>query len=586
MPVPCCNARAIPDWPARGRSLYSRVVSELSAIAQAAPPSGSAGSTSGSQTREENRAFMQRRVAAFGLMMTLLYGLFLVYRIVSVLVDEHEPPPTSLPWQALAFASFGVVWLVCRGRPRSLRVVQVTEELGVVVGAVATMVMGFYIPYPVRPDFIVLLSLTYILIARSILVPSTARVTLVLGGVIGIGVVISSYFLHLRGHDPTIYNASAHHFLRVPADDVAPHMTVVAGLIWGSSLAIAAATSKVIYGLREEVRDARRLGQYTLLEKLGEGGMGAVYRASHAMLRRPTAVKLLPPERLGSDSVARFEREVQLTARLTHPNTIRVFDYGRTPDGVFYYAMEYLDGASLADVVAEDGPMAPARVIHVLDQVASALTEAHSVGLIHRDIKPANIFLIEQGGIPDVAKVLDFGLVKQVSAPGGADPTLPALSRADSFAGTPLYMAPEAISTPDQVDARTDLYSLGAVGYFLLTGVEVFTGRSIMEVCSHHLRTPPVPPSQRLGRSVPADLEKLILACLEKDPAARPADARALRVALRACRDASGWSEEDARRWDEQHGEAMRTRQRRASVGGAATIEVDLDLRTPEGGRG
>jgi serine/threonine-protein kinase len=383
-----------------------------------------------------------------------------------------------------------------------------------------------------------------------------------------------------------MYAGTEFGFLRVPAATVALRMTGVAALIWGSSLAIAAATSKVIYGLREEVRDARRLGQYTLLEKLGEGGMGAVYRASHAMLRRPTAVKLLRPERLGAESLARFEREVQLTARLTHPNTIRVFDYGRTPDGVFYYAMEYLDGASLGDVVAESGPMPPARVIFVLDQVAGALTEAHRVGLIHRDIKPANIFLIEQGGDPDVAKVLDFGLVKQVSAPGADDATQPALSRVDSLTGTPLYMAPEAIATPDAVDARTDLYALGAVGYFLLTGSDVFTGRSVMEVCSHHLRTEPEPPSARLGAPVPADLEALILACLEKNPAARPADARALRAALRACRDAHAWSEEDARRWYDKHAEPLRVRQRRASVGGEATIEVDLGRRTPEGPTG
>ncbi len=526
---------------------------------------------------------MQRRVAAFGLLMTLLYGVFLVYRIIAVLTGEHDdPPPRALPWQGVAFTSFAAVWLLCRGRPRSLRFVQLIEEAGVLVGCVATMVMGFHIPYPVRPDFIVLLSLTYVLIARSILVPSTARVTLTLGGVIGVALLIAFYFLHLRGHDPAMYSPAAFAFLRVPAETVARNMTGVAALIWGSSLAIAAATSKVIYGLREEVRDARRLGQYTLIEKLGEGGMGAVYRASHAMLRRPTAVKLLRPERLGSESVARFEREVQLTARLTHPNTIRVFDYGRTPDGVFYYAMEYLDGASLADVVAESGPMPPARVIHVLDQVAAALTEAHRVGLIHRDIKPANIFLIEQGGVPDAAKVLDFGLVKQVGAPRGDDATLPAVSRVDSFTGTPLYMAPEAIATPDAVDARTDLYSLGAVGYFLLTGVEVFTGRSVMEVCSHHLRSRPVPPSDRLGAPVPADLEALILACLEKEPAARPADARALRGALRACRDAHAWSEDDARRWYDQHGEPLRVRQRRASVGGDATIEVDLELRTPD----
>ncbi len=323
---------------------------------------------------------------------------------------------------------------------------------------------------------------------------------------------------------------------------------------------IATAASRLIRGFSDE-HDARRLGQYTLTEKLGEGGMGVVYLARHAMLRRPTAIKLLQPDRSGAASLARFEREVQLTARLTHPNTIRVFDYGRTPDGIFYYAMEYLDGASLADVIAESGPMPPGRVIHILDQAAGALAEAHRIGLIHRDMKPANIFLTEQGGVPDVAKVLDFGLVKQVGAIDAHESTLPALSLADSITGTPLYMAPESISTPDKVDGRTDLYALGAIGYFLLTGRHVFTGRTALELCGHHLLTEPTPPSVRLGARLPANLEALILSCLAKDPAKRPADARALQTALRACRDAGAWSEEDARAWFDAHAQSLRVRQ-------------------------
>jgi serine/threonine-protein kinase len=323
---------------------------------------------------------------------------------------------------------------------------------------------------------------------------------------------------------------------------------------------LATTTSWVSGGVRKERRDAWRLGPYTLTEKLGEGGMGVVYLARHAMLRRPAAIKLLRPDRPGTASLARFEREVQLTARLTHPNTIRIFDYGRTPDGIFYYAMEYLDGASLADVIDASGPMPPGRVIHILEQAAGALAEAHRVGLIHRDIKPANIFLTEQGGVPDVAKVLDFGLVKQVGAADAHESTLPRISLADSITGTPLYMAPESITTPDKVDARTDLYALGAVGYFLLTGRHVFTGRTALEVCGHHLLSEPTPPSVRLGARVPADLEALILSCLAKDPADRPADARALQTALRACRDAGAWSEEDARAWLEAHTQSLRAR--------------------------
>jgi serine/threonine-protein kinase len=306
--------------------------------------------------------------------------------------------------------------------------------------------------------------------------------------------------------------------------------------------------------------------------------MGVVYRAQHAMLRRPTAIKLLAPERIGPSAVARFEREVQLTARLTHPNTIRVFDYGRTADGIFYYAMEYLEGANLADVVAAAGPAPAARVIHILEQTAGALAEAHQIGLIHRDIKPANIFLTEQGGVPDVPKVLDFGLVKQL---GPSDDGRDDVTRENSVTGTPLYMAPEALTAPDTVDARADLYALGAVGYFLVTGQDVFTGSTSIEIFGKHLHTAPVPPSERLGKTVPPDLEQLIMSCLEKEPTRRPESARVLQRGLKACRDAGSWSDEDARRWMDGHSTALRARQRRFERGSADTVAVDVARRSP-----
>ena len=197
------------------------------------------------------------------------------------------------------------------------------------------------------------------------------------------------------------------------------------------------------------------MGQYTLLEKIGEGGMGAVYRANHAMLRRPTAVKLLPPERAGAERVQRFEREVQLTSQLTHPNTISIFDYGRTPDGVFYYAMEYLEGVTLEQLVSIDGPQPAGRVIHVMRQVAASLSEAHGIGLVHRDIKPSNVILVaERGGAHDVAKVVDFGLVKEMEEDAG-------LTREGRLAGTPHYLAPEVITSSRDVVPQSDLYALG-----------------------------------------------------------------------------------------------------------------------------
>jgi serine/threonine-protein kinase len=311
------------------------------------------------------------------------------------------------------------------------------------------------------------------------------------------------------------------------------------------SIAIATVGSRVIFGLRVEAARVRRLGQYTLEEKIGAGGMGVVYRASHAMLRRPTAIKLLPPERAGEANLARFEREVQMTAQLSHPNTVAIYDYGRTPEGVFYYAMEYLDGINLEDLVRLQGAVAPGRTIAILEQVCGALAEAHDRGLVHRDIKPANIILTERGGEPDVAKVVDFGLVKPL-APDSLQVTMMGSS---VLTGTPLYMSPEAMTSADAGDPRSDLYALGAVGYFLLTGQPVFEGSSVAEIIGHHLHTEPPAPSRRSSNAIPAELDALILKCLRKRADDRPPDARTLRDDLRRCRVAQPWTAAEATAW-------------------------------------
>jgi serine/threonine protein kinase len=265
------------------------------------------------------------------------------------------------------------------------------------------------------------------------------------------------------------------------------------------------------------------------------------------MLRRPAAIKLLLKDRASEADLVRFEREVQLTSRLVHPNTISIFDYGRTAEGVFYYVMEYLDGLDLQSLVDQYGPVEPARAIHLLAQISGALAEAHALGLIHRDIKPANIVLTERPDEPDVVKVVDFGLVKRF---GG---NLVASAAGDAIVGTPLYMAPEAISRPDTVDGRSDLYAVGAVAYFLLTGRQVFEAATVLEVCSKHLLEAPVPPSQRLGKALPADLEAIVLGCLAKDRDARPVSAAALRTALLACADAAHIDLPAAREWWQAH---------------------------------
>jgi len=248
------------------------------------------------------------------------------------------------------------------------------------------------------------------------------------------------------------------------------------------------------------------------------------------------------PERVGPESILRFEREVRLTARLTHPNTVAVYDYGRTPDGVFYYAMEYLDGLSLEQLVKRYGPQPAGRVIHVLLQATGALAEAHGLGLIHRDVKPGNILFCERGGAPDAVKIVDFGLVKDL-APG----TSPALTHSGALTGTPQYMAPESLLDPDSIDHRVDLYALGGVGYYLLTGRPPFQAATVLEICGHHLHTVPEPPSARLGLPVPEDLEALILRCLAKKPSERPDSAQDLHDALLACARTTPWTLAEAR---------------------------------------
>jgi serine/threonine protein kinase len=268
-----------------------------------------------------------------------------------------------------------------------------------------------------------------------------------------------------------------------------------------------------------------QVGPYTLETLLGAGAMGVVYKARHALLPRPAAVKLLHPEARSDEARRRFEREAQLTSLLTHPNTISIYDFGRTTDGAFYYVMEYVDGVDLQTLVDREGPQPPSRVAHLLAQVCAALAEAHAAGLVHRDVKPANIMLCERGGIPDVVKVLDFGLVTRVDEQGAA-------AEAESVLGTPHYLAPEALTQDEALDGRSDLYAVGAVGYFLLTGSPPFSGNSVVEVCARQLYTPPVAPSLRRRSEVPASLERLILSCLQKSKRSRPSSAAALRDAL------------------------------------------------------
>ena len=302
--------------------------------------------------------------------------------------------------------------------------------------------------------------------------------------------------------------------------------------------------------LRQEAVEARKLGQYQLKHLLGAGGMGEVYLAEHVLLKQPCAVKLIRPERVRDwSSVLRFEREVQATARLKHPNTVQIYDYGHAADGTFYYAMEYLPGLDLHKLVKRTGPLPPGRAVHLLRQVCAALREAHGVGLIHRDIKPSNIIVCERGGIPDVAKLLDFGLVQAIDS----DSQTQKLTQEGTLAGTPDYMSPEQASGRHPLDARSDIYSLGAVAYFLLTGRPPFQRNNAIQVILDHLHEP-VRRLTELRPELPADLEAVVLQCLEKDPARRFADAQSLDRALAHCAADGQWTEGDARQWWLLHG--------------------------------
>jgi serine/threonine-protein kinase len=306
---------------------------------------------------------------------------------------------------------------------------------------------------------------------------------------------------------------------------------------------VAIFAAHVINSARREAFKARQFGQYRLMERLGAGGMGEVYKAEHVLLKRPCAIKLIKAtSETDAAAIARFEKEVKATARLTHWNTIEIYDYGRTDDGTFYYVMELLPGMSLEDLVEKHGPLPPERVVYLLRQICGALQEAHSVGLIHRDIKPANIFVSQRGGVFDVAKLLDFGLVKEGKEKAAVG------AKYGSFSGTPLYMSPEQASSYDEVDGRADIYSLGAVAYYLLTGQTPFSSKNVLELLAAHRSLQVAPPS-RLNPAIPADIEQVILKCMSKSPRDRFTDADDLRKALDQCSVASQWGPEQAATW-------------------------------------
>jgi serine/threonine-protein kinase len=483
--------------------------------------------------RDEARAAVQARLALFS---KLWFWLFWV--LVAVLEGTYRLFPQMRPARVefvfecalVGQALFAAIWYFALHKRRVSLVwlYRIDTFYMFVIGL--EMGNSVYMQSDLGASmYIALVWHTMVVFARVVMLPSTGMRTLI--------VTSLSFVPLLVGGDLIL----TYHPERV---GLPPLVFVVGGVfLAGLAVLLATAGSIVIYGLRRQVREAIQLGQYTLEEQIGAGGMGSVYRARHLLLRRPTAIKLLPPDRYDAHSLARFEREVQSMSRLTHPNTVAVFDYGLSIDGLFYYAMEYLDGVDLETLVRTDGPQPAPRVIHILRQICGALDEAHAMGLTHRDIKPANVILCQRGRVPDFAKVVDFGLVKEITraADDGTGTKV--------IAGTPAYLSPEAVTDPDTVGPASDLYALGALGYFLLTGQRVFAGNTELHICTQHVTATPVPPSKRTDNPIPADLEALILRCLAKSPAARPESAASLRRALDALPAYRDWDETAAAVW-------------------------------------
>jgi serine/threonine-protein kinase len=473
---------------------------------------------------EESRAYLQERLEVLS---SLMFWSFIVLLSFTYLMyfgyPEIKPPEedTICYFSVLGLVVLAVTWRVFLVR-RTLSMEQLylidvfyAISTGLAFGASA------WFARQLRPSaYGCLIYASFMVLARAIVLPSTGPRTAVTGALT---------FLPM-----TCVAIAVREGQELPS-----WAFVIADLVISTIIILFATMgSRIIYGLRRQVSVAMKLGQYTLDRKIGEGGMGEVYRARHTLLRRPTAVKLLIPDRIGGNTVERFEREVQHMSELTHPNTVAVFDYGRNPDGVFYYAMEYLDGIDLEQLVARYGRQPADRVSAILVQVCGALHEAHERGIIHRDIKPANIILCERGAVPDVAKVVDYGLVKEITANTGESSQV--------ILGTPAYIAPEAVSDPERVGPASDLYALGAVGYFLLTGKCVFEGKTSVDVCVQHVTATPVPPSRIV--SMPEPLEQSILACLAKSPNTRPT-AIELAKQLRALAPARDWTEDEAVAW-------------------------------------
>jgi serine/threonine-protein kinase len=455
--------------------------------------------------------------------------------------DAFARLPFQLVHVAAVAASAILMWVAGKRRVSASRLLTIALAYSIVICfAIGMMTFwGIYLDQGVLPN---LTWVPAVVILFPLIIPGPPRRMLVASITAGAMAPLALLILDLMGKVEGAAGAYA------PA-------------IVGSTFAVffASMGSRVVYRLGREVVAARELGSYRLEEKLGQGGMGEVWRARHHMLARPAAIKLIRPSlsadaRPGAaeDLRRRFEREAQVTASLRSPHTVTLFDFGVMEDGAFYYAMELLDGLDADTLVKRFGPFPAERVVSVLRQVCHSLSEADSRGLVHRDIKPANIYLCRYGEEHDFVKVLDFGLVKSLEDSGGNDSGA-ALTRENMVHGTPGYIAPEQALGKAELDGRVDIYATGCVAFWLLTGHTVFSADTPMGLLLQHVNTPAAAPSTRAKQPVPPALDQLVLACLEKNPNDRPQTARELSRRLGEIELSNEWTEERAREWWAKH---------------------------------
>ena len=478
------------------------------------------------------------RIAAFVFIATWLFVVTMNevvarFAIGNELVAKLWAPRQTLLTLVGLVSSVAMAWIASRMKDRP----ELVLDIGLVFQVFNALIVAFVSEWYPRQDPQAVSWVCVTIVVWPAIAPSSPRKTLIAALAAATTVPIA-----------ILYGQSIH-----PNPDLSWFIFMWLVLPGYLCAALAVVPANVIRGLGKQVKRARELGSYQLEDQIGKGGMGEVYRARHRLLARPAAVKLIAPTALRGSSadenrivIERFRREAEAAATLRSPHTIELYDYGVAEDGTFYYVMELLDGIDFQDLVHKHGPLPAERVIHLMSQACDSLGEAHLAGLVHRDVKPSNIFACRMGLRVDYVKVLDFGLVK--NDPRNAEKQME-LTNAGAVSGTPSYMAPESISEVSNVGPAADVYALGCVAYWLLTGQTVFKASNPTMMMMQHVQASPVPPSLKSPQPVPRDLEEIVMRCLAKDPDDRPRDAAELAQLLARCRVALPWSETRANDW-------------------------------------